>query len=47
MKKEELTETEGELIEALRDFRNSYHNQSIQIELYIDELVDKLKERPN
>lgn len=47
MEKEKLTETERELIQALRNYRNSYHNQSIQLELYIDELVDKLKEKPN
>lgn len=41
----ELSETERELIEALRNFRKSYHNHSIQLELYIDELVDKLKEK--
>lgn len=42
--KKELTETEWELIEALRNFRKSYHNQSVQLELYIDELVDRLKD---
>lgn len=45
--KQELTATEWELIEALRNFRNSYHNPSLQLELYIDELVDKLKEKEN
>jgi len=44
--KKELTELEWELIQALRNYRKSYHNKSIQIELFIDELVDKLKERP-
>lgn len=44
--KKEITELEWELIQALRNFRKSYHNKSIQIELYIDELIDKLKERP-
>lgn len=42
----ELTKLEWELIQALRNFRKSYHNKSIQLELFIDELVDKLKERP-
>lgn len=44
--KKDLTELEWELIQALRNYRKSYHNKSIQIELFIDELVDKLKERP-
>lgn len=44
--KVELTELEWELIQALRNFRKSYHNKSIQLELFIDELVDKLKEKP-
>lgn len=39
-----LTEKERELIEALRNFRKSKHNPSIDLELYIDQLVDELKE---
>lgn len=39
-----LSETEWELIEALRNFRKSKHNPSINIEIYIDSLVDRLKE---
>ena len=39
-----LSETEWELIEALRSFRKSKHNPSINIEIYIDSLVDRLKE---
>lgn len=42
--KREITEKEWELLEALRNFRNSRHNPSAQIELYIDQLVDELKE---
>lgn len=42
--KKELIEKEWELIEALRNYRNSKHNLSIQLELYIDQLVDELKE---
>lgn len=42
--KKELNEKEWELIEALRNFRNSKHNPSIQLELYIDWLVDELKD---
>lgn len=42
-----LTDTEWELIEALRNFRKSRHNPSINLELYIDSLVDRLKENEN
>ncbi len=42
--KKEITEKEWELIEALRNFRNSKHNTSLQLELWIDQLVDELKE---
>lgn len=41
----QITEKEWELIDALRNFRNSGHNPSIQMELYIDRLVDELKEQ--
>ena len=39
-----LTEKEWDLIRALRNFRKSQHNPSIQLELFIDQLVDELKE---
>ena len=39
-----LTERETELIQALRNFRKSKHNLSVEFELWIDELVDTLKE---
>ncbi len=42
--KKEITNKEWELLEALRNFRKSKHNPSIQLELYIDQLVDELKE---
>lgn len=42
--RKEISEKECELIEALRNFRNSKHNPSIEIELWIDRLVDELKE---
>ena len=42
--KKEITEKEWELLEALRNFRKSKHNPSIQLELFIDLLVDELKE---
>lgn len=43
--KQEITEKEWELLEALRNFRKSKHNPSYQLELFIDELVDQLKEK--
>lgn len=42
--KKEITEKEWELIEALRNYRKSKHNPSIQLELFIDQLIDELKE---
>lgn len=42
--KKEVTEKEWELIEALRNYRKSKHNPSIEFEEYVDELVDFLKE---
>ena len=44
-KSKKITEREWELIEALRNFRNSKHNPSLQLELFIEELVDRLKEQ--
>lgn len=44
-KSKTITDKEWELIEALRNFRNSKHNPSVQLELYIDRLVDELKEQ--
>ena len=43
-KPKQITEKEWELITALRNYRSSRHNPSIQLELYIDMLVDELKE---
>ncbi len=43
-KTKRITEKEWELIEALRNFRRSRHNESLQLELFIDQLVDELKE---
>ena len=43
-KSKKITEREWELIEALRNFRNSKHNPSLQLELFIEELVEILKE---
>ena len=46
-KSKRITEKVWELIEALRNFRNSKHNPSVQLELFIDQLVDELKENNN
>lgn len=43
--KQEITETEWELVLALRNFRRSGHNPSWELELWIDSLVDRLKDR--
>ena len=43
-KSKKITEREWELIEALRKFRNSKQNPSLQLELFIEELVDRLNE---
>lgn len=42
-----ITEKEWELIEALRNFRMSKHNPSFELEMYIDQLVDELKDEDN
>lgn len=42
--KREITEKEWELLEALRNFRHSRHNPSAELEIFIDQLVDELKE---
>lgn len=41
--KREISEKEWELIEALRNYRNSKHNVSLELEEYVDYLVDELK----
>lgn len=40
-----LSEKEWELIEALRNFRKSRHNPSIELELFVDYLYENLKEK--
>lgn len=45
--KKEITETEWELIQALRNYRKSYHNISAQLEFFIDTLVEILKSPEN
>lgn len=42
--KKEISEKEWELIEALRNFRNSKHNPSKELELWADMLYEQLKE---
>jgi hypothetical protein len=42
MEKKNLTEKEWELIEAIRNFKNSKHNYSFQFELYLRELFETL-----
>lgn len=38
-----LSGKEWELIEALRNFRKSKHNPSIELEMYIDSIYEALK----
>lgn len=40
--KRELTEQEWELLEAIRNFKNSRHNPSPQLEAYVLQLVDEI-----
>ena len=42
MEKRNLTEKEWELIEAIRNFKNSKHNYSFQFESYLRELFETL-----
>ena len=42
MKELELTEQERELIEAIRNLRNSKHNYSLELELYARELFEMI-----
>jgi hypothetical protein len=37
-----LTEKEKELIEAIRNLKNSKHNYSFQLEEYVRELFDRM-----
>lgn len=41
----EISPQEWELIEALRNFSKSKHNPSVELELWIDSLIDNLKDR--
>ncbi|MCL2597282.1 MAG: ArsR family transcriptional regulator [Paludibacter sp.] len=40
MKQKELTEKEIELIEAIRNFKNSKHNYSLKMEEYVRDLFE-------
>ena len=42
MEKKILTEKEWELIEAIRNFRKSKHNYSIELLAYVQELFERL-----
>jgi hypothetical protein len=42
MEKRILTDREWELIEAIRNFKNSQHNYSFQFELYLRELFEQV-----
>ena len=40
--KREVNEQEWELLEAIRNFKNSHHNPSFQLEAYVLQLVDEI-----
>lgn len=40
--KRDLTEQEWELLEAIRNFKNSRHNPSAQLEAYALQLFDEI-----
>ena len=42
MEKRSLTEEEWELIEAIRNYKNSQHNPSPQLEWYVLKLFENL-----
>lgn len=42
MKDLKLTEQERELIEAIRNFKNSKHNPSMELEWWVIKLFEKL-----
>jgi hypothetical protein len=42
MENRNLTDKEWELIEAIRNFKNSKHNYSFQFELYLRELFERV-----
>lgn len=41
-----ITENEWELIQMIRNFRNSRHNPSIELEMEVDEFYEQLKYEP-
>ena len=45
--KQELTEKEWELIQAIRNYQNSKHNPSQQLEYYILKLFEELMYEDN
>jgi hypothetical protein len=44
MEEKLLTEKEFELIEAIRNLKKSRHNPSIELELYVMQLIDEMLE---
>ena len=46
MKQRLITEKEWELIQQIRNLRNSRHNPSIELEMEVDELFEQLKYEP-
>lgn len=42
--KQKISKKEWELLQALRNFRKTKHNPSWELEIWIDQLVDELKE---
>ena len=41
-----ITENEWELIQMIRNLRNSRHNPSIELEMEVDEMFEQLKYEP-
>jgi hypothetical protein len=44
MEEIQLTDKEEELIEAIRNLKRSRHNPSIELELYVRQLIDEILE---
>jgi len=40
-----LTEQEAELIDAIRNLKNSRHNPSFELALYVKQLIDEMLEK--
>ena len=44
MEEKLLTEQEAELIEAIRNLKKSRHNPSLELALYVRQLIDEILE---